>query len=719
MVVAMAALPTSLAQEQESGDSGLQEIVVTAQKRGENLQVTPLTITALTAEIAAAKGVDGTADLQLVTPGLVFADSGIAPAIYLRGVGTQDTSAGQESSTPVYVDGVYYSDLPAGFTHFNNVERIEVVKGPQGTLFGRNATGGLIQVITRTPGREPEFNASVTAGNFEAYGARVYAATPIRESFAIDFAGDYYDQGEGWGTNRFNGRDVYDSTTIALRSKLVWTPGEATTATLAVDYGNREDSSGSGAIDRDALGAFLRQRFTGDFYDINTNLQPLEDATNEGASLKIEHDLAWGRFTSLTAYREYELESVFDQDRESINGIDVFIRDTDDQFTQELQVQSLPDSRIIWIAGVFYLDVKTDLTNFDLSGLALAMAGGFSFTPAQMDTESYAGYAQITLPVGAATKVTLGARYTRDERDIAATSITGAFGTNPVAIATPSKSWSEVTWRASVDHRFNDDLMVYASVSRGFKSGTYNMFSPATPPVDPELLDAYEIGLKSEFLGNRLRVNIAPFYYEYEDIQLSQAFQASTRLFNAAKATIQGVDLELVAKVSDGLMLDASVGYLDAEYDEFPNAPFTIPNPGVCDPAGIQPPVQTGPRTGGNRNCIFDASGTEMIRSPDVTFTLGARYEWDTSVGHFEANANYFHSGEFKYEPNGRLTQPSYGVLNAVLGWRDPSGKFGMRLWGRNLTDEEYFTNRISSVTDTFAAAAPLTYGITLDYDMN
>ncbi len=700
--------PAAAATPQSQG--GLEEIIVTAQRRGENLQDTPLAVTAITGDTALSKGVTNTFDLQIVTPGLVIADSGIGPAVYLRGVGTQNTAAGEEGSVSTYVDGVYYSSLPSALASLSNVERVEVLKGPQGTLFGRNATGGLMHIITKTPSYTAALDASLTYATYDTIGADLYATGALGENVSGNFSAYYNDQRDGWGINRTNGRDVYKGRQYAFRGKLLWEPGDATEVTLSLDYANRRDSNTSGAVDEGARG--IGGNFgLDDFYDLEASLQPLEKSRDWGGSLTIRHDFSFARLTSISAYRANKLATDFDNDRSGAALADVTIRSRDRQPTQELQIQSLPESAVQWIGGLYYLRNKTHLDTFRAAGAFLAGFGGSTNTPAEQLTKSYAAYAQATVPLGERTNLTGGARYTKDERDLTNAQLILGNGT---VINRPdqSLSFNKVTFRVALDHKLSDDAMVYASFNRGFKSGVFNLFATADPPARPEEIDAYEVGFKSELLDRRLRLNGAAFLYKYRDIQLSQAFVNTTRIFNAARATVKGIDLEAVALVADGFTIDANVALLDAEYDDFPGAPAPTPRPATCTPV---PTTLPGTPTGGNLNCNINAAGLPMIRSPKFTGSLGARYEWSTSAGTFTIGANYFHSAGFAFVPDNRLRQVPYDLINAQVSWRSPSDRFGVAIFGRNLLDEEYYANRISGGGgDTYSAAAPLTAGITL-----
>ena len=704
--------PTDVATT-NSDPGALTDIIVTAQRRGEKLQDTPITVSAITSELARAKGVTSTSDLQIVTPGLVFADSGAGPALYLRGVGTQNTAPGDEGSVSTYIDGVYYAALPNAFSSLANVQRVEVLKGPQGTLFGRNATGGLINIITQDPSFKPTYDIRVNAGSYQTFGGDLYASAPLSSTVAANISAYGNDQEKGFGRNLTNGKYVYNGYEYGLRTKLLWQPGADTRFVFSGDYSLSHYANSSGAI---LPGAVSIDGTPGlkSFYDLFASLQPLQVNKGGGVSLHAQQDLSWARLLSISAYRENYYRSDFDSDRTSSKIVDAFIRFNDKQFSQELQIQSLPTSLIKWIGGVYYLKDRTALTSFDLVGAGLAAAGGEFNGPASQKTRSMAGYAQVTVPLGALTNVTGGVRYTDDRRRLTSATILPAF---KLTIPGPPQSshFNKLTYRASIDHHFSRDIMMFASYNRGFKSGVFNLYAPKDPPARPETLDAFEIGLKSEFFDRRLRVNVSPFLYKYKDIQLVQAFTSTTRLLNAARATSKGVDFDMSAILVPGLTLDAGFEILHARYDRFPSAPATFPKPAVCTPV---PTELLGPRTGGNLNCVIDASGNQLIRAPDFSGTLGLSYAWRASFGKLSATANLFHSASFPYEAGGRLRQAPYEVVNAQIGWRSISDRLGARVFVRNLTNKHYFTNLVSSAGDIFAPAAPRTVGIELNVKM-
>jgi len=400
----------------------------------------------------------------------------------------------------------------------------------------------------------------------------------------------------------------------------------------------------------------------------------------------------------MSSYRDVDADYDFDQDASSVPLVDAIFKSTTKVFTQEFQIQALADSKIQWVAGLFYLESAADSNPLVLSGGAFAEEGGSDTRYGSIDVTSIAAYAQATFPLSDATDLTAGVRYTRDEKDYSALQI---FGTGASFSHEDSESWAEPTWRLALNHGFTDDFNGYISVSRGYKAGNFSIINPTNGKIDPEFITAYEVGFKSDWLDRRARLNAALFYYDYEDIQLQQIIEGQQFLLNAAEAEISGVDVEFVFLPLEGMTLSGGLSYLfEKEYTDFPNAPGTTVNP---------------PSVGGNSPRTIDASGNDLIRAPELTASATVDYEIPSAVGAFSLNLSVLYNDGFYWEPDNRAEQPSYTLLNAQLGWRHPSENYGIRVWGKNLTDKVYGNYLSSSISDTIAYAPPRTFGVTLD----
>lgn len=696
----------------------IEQIIVTAQKRSENLQEVPISINAITADAAAAAGVENTLDLGSLTSGLVITNVVAVPAIFIRGIGTPNTFAGEEASNAIYVDGVYYASAAASAFSLNSIERIEVLKGPQGTLFGRNSTGGLVHIITRDPTHDPTLRATASYGNYDAARSSLYGSLGLSETVAADIAVSYADQGEGFGFNRLLNEEIYKSEELALRSKVLWEPSSSTRVVASADY---SDSSSTMATPRSIIPgavALNGATYLGDPFDV-LNDRPGQGIStrNKGLAARLEQDVGSLQFVSQSAYREYNYYGGFDQDATAAPLVSVSYDQVADQFTQELQLQG--QGAYDWIVGLFYLDSMEGVEPLGITGATQAPLGGFNNLYSKLDTQSYAAYAQVTAPLQERTNVTVGLRYTEDEKHLKGRNETGA-AVNPVRNVTDKEaSWSELTWRLALDHRLGDDMLVYGSWNRGFKSGGFAVANLNNPPIDPETLDAYEIGLKSELFDGRLRANLAGFYYSYSDIQLSQVIVGTSLVVNAAEATSYGAEADFVFVPTRNLALRANLSVIEAEYDKFPNAPAALPNPVSSVPPGYTCLPPFSPNPGGNKTCtINDASGNRMIRSPETTLSAGVNYTIPTAGGNFNADLSYYYNSGYFYEADNRLRQPAYGLVNAQLSWTAPDERYAIRLWGKNLADEVYYGNISSSLGDNGTWAPPRTYGVTLEMNL-
>jgi iron complex outermembrane receptor protein len=682
--------------------AALEEIVVTAQKRSENLQRVPITISAVTNKDLETRGIRSAFDLNVTIPGTTVVRSLNSPIIFTRGVGLAAPTPGNENTTAVYVDGVYYMAPIASVFSLTNIERIEVLKGPQGTLFGRNATGGLISIITREPKHETGGNISVSYGNFDTVTANGYLTTGLSEKVAGDVAFYVSNQGKGWGHNLVTGNEVYSRNESAIRSKLLLTPADDWKITLAGDYGYSDDANGlakqpvRGTLVADGSPA------PASIWDIAQVVDPYGKTRNFGGSVRVEHLLGWADFVSLSAYRKVTNRLYYDIVAGRTPGAILrFDPEVADWKTQEFQLQSPAGNKVKWIVGFYYL-------NGFAAYLPLAQSatvnGPVTNRYVRQKTQSYSAYAQTTFPIFDATNLTLGIRGTIDRRH--ALGYVQAPSGSISSQADLAHTWKSPTWRIALDHQFSPDVTAYLSYNRGFKSGVFSStgLGPTSKPAGPEKLDAIEGGIKSELFDSRVRMNISAFHYNYRDQQVSinQVVngQTATVFVNAAKSNIYGGELETAAKITDQLQVQGSVAYLHARYSSFPAAPCLRPRAG----GGYIP-----------FNC--DASGNDMARSPRVTFNVGADYTVRVGESSVKASVNYYYNDGFFWDASDRLKQKSYDILNGQLAYIDPSGKWEAKVWARNLLNSEYYTFVSSGNSgDTGSPGEPRTYGVTISY---
>ncbi|WP_103000987.1 TonB-dependent receptor [Sphingobium sp. SA916] len=730
------AMPAMAQGTTEAGQEGasLADIVVTAQRRSENLQNVPISVTAITSEQAIKLGITQPDVIAQMVPGLQLNHSAWGLTPFLRGVGTNSVAIGNEPAVALFVDDVYLPTGSAGVFQLNSISSIEVLKGPQGTLFGRNATGGVIHIRTRDPSFDPSASATASYGNYDTISGQLYGSTGLTDTVAINFALQGIDQRKGWGVNGTTGNEANSMSGWGGRAKLLWNMGEETSLLVAGSYDRR--SSDQGQPGRSIAGTFTRDGYSADaaglgFYDVMSNLDTVQKSTTRSLSGKLTHDFGSARLVLISAFSKTVVDPVvsdsdgspspFFQTREFAMG--------GRTFTQEVQLLSPEGSAVKWILGAFYLH---DRSFMDATYEGQAFGTSKSHTDAVQRTNSIAGFGQVTTEILPRTNLTLGLRYTSDRRSLDAVArllpATGAAVTfGPFEDA---KTFNSVTGRASIDHHFSDDLMGYIAYNRGFKSGIYNFTgivagtTTLPPPVNPETLDAYTIGFKSEFLNRRLRVNAEAFLYEYSDLQVQIVLPTGTTLTNASKATIKGIDFEISAIPVRNLTVSASIGLLDGRYKDFRNAPsfFLLPpnaptpyDPARCSGPNPYPAVQgSAPAT--QRSC--DVSGNRLIQAPPFSSNLQLLYTLPTDLGDFDLSASWAHGGNYEYDVfSSPLTrQPRTDIVNGSVQWTAPGGTFNVRLWANNLTGEKYYTIATTGSTAgaKYAAAAPRTYGVTL-----
>ena len=703
MVGAIGANAAQAQDAPEAADQGsvVGEVIVTAQKRNERLQDVPVAVSVASADQLEALNVSNVIDLRVAAPSLNSNPSnGQYLANSIRGVGSFGYGAGVESPVSLYIDGVYQAFPFVYSTQLNNIASVEVLKGPQGTLFGRNATGGLINIATRTPTDDFTGRFSASYGNYDTWEGAAYIAGGIAPNLAADIAIYAKAQGDGFGTNRFNGEDVYRTDyNYTLRSKVVWTPSEDTTATLIGTYFDFEGTPGAthawpGKIRSAAYGGGTEVDLK---FDANVNRQLYKAGEGAGISLKVEHDFGNVTFSSISAYQRsfFHLFQDLDWTANPIQGL--LYEQRDDAYSQELQLSSKGDSRLQWVAGLFYFDSRSKAPTTIINGPTEALNLNFDDT---VGAKSAAAYAQGTYEIAPETHLTLGGRYTTEKRtEKDPVNDLRAFGL-PLLIGPDQKSTvHRFNYRVSLDHRFSEALLGYASISTGFKSGGFNAVAPATPGYGPEKLTAYEVGFKSDLFDRRLRLNLAGYYYDYSGIQVQGLDITAIYVFNGSNAKIYGIDADFTAILGGGFSLTGGFNLLHNKFGDFPNCPTSQPQGGVRLVPG---------------NC----RGNQLPMAADFTGALALNYKTDLGQGVFDASVNLYYNSGFYTEADNVLRQGAYHMLGASAKWTAPNG-FSVGVFGRNLTDELVSGGGSSNSggNTNIVYQDPRIYGVTLGYE--
>lgn len=678
-------------------ESGLEEIVVTAQRTEARMQDVPVAITAFSSASLVEKGISNSQGLQIATPGLQMVQNGLASSPYLRGVGAESASiGGVEAPVAIYVDGIYYPENAANIFSFNNVARVEVLKGPQGTLFGRNSTGGLISITTRDPQVSPSAEGSLSYGNYDTVEGNAYI-TGGSGNVAADLA-VYGIHNNGYGENLIDGRPNAVERTISARSKILWTPSDEDRFTFMADY--TKDNGTLGLGQRSAVGSILfdGQTTPGGPYDLNSDVSPRKSIKTYTIAMKYSHEFDWGTFSSLSAYRNSDIHYIWDVDGTPIPILPVDVKLKSTSFQEELLFTGKA-GKLKWTAGVFIYDAKADE---DLNIFPSAIPTANYNLPAVQNTRSYAAFAQGTYEVLPDTNFTAGFRYTIDERQIAGNLF--ALPGNPAPAGTllqsliDKKTFKSPSWRLSVDHKFTPDILAYVSYDRGFKSGTFNVGALNQPAVDPEKLDSIEVGFKSDLFDRLLRFNVAAFHYKYSGIQLgSTDNQGNALILNAASAKVDGMEIEttLAPRLEFGrLQLNAGLALLNGRYSDFPNGPLNTPLP-----------------TGGNVQSFGDLSGNRMTHAPKWTLTLGGTFAVPVAGGELSMSGTYFHSAPYYWDSENRFQQKGFDLVNGQVAYKFADDRYSVFVYGKNLTNTHYYANVLFGAGDGSSYAPPRRYG--------
>ena len=708
---------TSNNQAETSGE-GLADIIVTAQRRSESAQNVPIAVTAFSGDQMAKVGLASSADLASVLPGVTIAPTGSRSPIFLRGVGNNSTST--SPSVLTFIDGVY-QPFDASGADYSNVQSIEVAKGPQGTLFGRNATGGVVQITTKNPFDWQGLDVQLGYANYDTYSAKVYGSAKLSDMLAADIAGFYDNQTDGWGVNRADGSDFYKSKRYGVRSKWVAELDDSFKATLTGDYTYRRGQVGIG-ISPSTTNNFLFNAGTGQsftlpsHYDILSDISPFYQTKEAGAALTLEKELGDIKLLSVSSYRGTGETLLIDFDGNAAPFVILSRHDRRRSFTQEFQLSGQSGS-LTWVGGLYYYHMKSNIDGPSFTGIinTLPPPAGFGtgavdvpFTISSADTtDAYAAYAQGTVEVLPETHLTLGARYTIEKRRIAGNTAAGAF-VIPGSAGIERATFKKPNFRVAVDHKLTPDILVYASWSRGFNAGFFNQISfggftdAVNPVVKPEEIDAYEIGLKSDLLDHHLRVNIAGFLYDYSNLQQQIYGLGGITVINAASARIKGVDLDVVARPVRDLTLSFSANYLDSHYKSYPLAPnYDFLASGEFAAVG-------------NR----DAAGNDLVGAPRFGLQASATYTLRTSIGTFDTTGNVNYQRRQYADPQNEIVIPGRTLVGLTEQWTSNDGNTSITAWVKNLTNKVYDVS-LSLLTPAGLVGnpgAPRTYGVTIGH---
>jgi iron complex outermembrane receptor protein len=750
-------------------DGQLVEVTVTAQRHEENAQKVPISVAQITPDAALSAGALSTDMLAQLVPGVQMGHEINSATTFIRGIGPNSNGTGEESSVAVYLDDLYVPSGNASIFQLNAISGIDVFMGPQGTLFGRNATGGVIQVHTLDPQFDPAADFEAGYGSYNTYTGNAYVTGKIIGNLASNFAVYITDQRSGWGHDVVTGQDAFTAEDWGIRNKWLWTPTTSTRIRLAGNFTYARSEAGLGLNETPqfvAAGghgycpgeggddgnpqtspvAFAcpgppAATFVG-WYNTSDNANDASVNKNTTFELKVEQKFGFAKGISITGWQHMTGFAQFDQDGSAYGDIDFDLLQRDRNLSQELQLISPDDasyaSHFNWIIGAFYMDDNTGYgPNAQLAGeaegfpIAFVPRGYYLNLTDNVRTTSIAGYMQATARIAAATHLTLGIRYTVDNRlftggiwfSDAIPQVGGLPACNVVAIACPttpatpgaSHHWPMATYRMALDHEFTDNLLGYVLWNRGMKSGQFDTFGTAAggpasnPPVNPEVLKSVEAGMKSEWLDHHLQVNVSAFHYNVQNLQMAIIVAGGTQLINAASAQVNGGELSVKVIPINHLTLTGGLSILYGHYGSFNNAPNYFPSNAYYAGSAIAPSCTP------NGTYTCNASGLDLIRAPHYGAKLATDYVIPSSVGDFALNANVSYTDSFYWFADESMRQPVVTLFNASVKWTGPSRRYDVRLWGANLTGAEYYSFGSEAIAygQQFSPAAPRTFGVT------
>lgn len=725
----------------------IESVTVTARRQEENLQTTPVAVSVLGAQQLERQQVLDVSSLQYVTPNFTVAPAtgdSSAANISVRGQSQADNLIALDPAIGIYLDGVYVARSTGALFNLVDMQRVEVLRGAQGTLYGRNTTGGAVNLIANRP--DDKFGGSLNAriGDFDLREITAVANLPINDTAGLRIAYQRSERG-GYGTNTLLNTELADDKSDFVRVMFTAEPpGTGFDLTLSADYTDRSNNGQlirliearpvvfAGATPVAGVASLVPtvcsggpaaalcpvsrpgDRLTnytgGDFYEIESDLEgPFNDLEAGGGSLTLTKDFASFSARYIGASRFTRSDSFRDLDGTPYRLLESGGQIDQDQTSHEFQVfgDSFGD-RVNWIAGIFLFEESgsDNSQSFNLWPLRTTRNN----ITADASNESIAYYGQATLSLSDKLRLTGGLRYTEDDRSLSVENIqvsgfTGAFASCsfPTAALAPGSlctskrkaSFDYVSYLASMDYQLSDNVFLYAKTSRASRAGGFNIRGVAGSSLDafnPEQVTDYEIGAKLDLLDRRLRLNAAVYSSEYDDIQRTVVTVANGQLVafvqNAAKATINGAELEVTAIPIENLRLNAVVGLTNPEYDSFID-PFTG----------------------------ADRSKEPFPRTPETTFAASAAYTVNMAAGDLTGNIDYAWRSDVFFNVSDFSRQEAYGLINATLTFNTDKYKIG--IFGRNLTDEEYFPLILDTTSTPLGLAVgfpgePMTFGVNL-----
>ena len=689
-----------------------EEIIVTSRRIEERLQRVPSSVSAFNERALDRIQAQDTTGLQGAVPNLNIVQgrgSSNATNIYIRGVGQPDALQTFDPAVGVYIDDVYLSRIRGTQLDMLDIERIEVLRGPQGTLYGKNTIGGAFKVVTRKPGQDFRANASVAVGSYDQLEFKATASGPLTKTLSagISFLRAKRD---GFVRDEILHRHYNDKDTVGVRGDITFTPSDRLRVDITADYSKDDAALNVGQPLNDLKSLFLlplpiTNYLYEDGYHFKATTTPdFPNSTklkHRGASGTIAYDLTDAlTLKSITAFRKLDTRDYIDIDASALEVGDVLVDVDQKQFSQELQLAYDNSRGLTAVGGLYYLaeDVGSHQEAYADDYVRPVFTAFTRFIDDDLNTHSYAAYGNVTVPLADQVRLSAGLRYTHEKKDYDRSTTTSVNNgpLTPPFVFTPKGSWGDLSPSLTLDYQATPDVMIYGRIAKGFKSGGFNgraNAANAATEYDPETVWSYEAGFKSR-IANQLTLNGSVFYNDYKDFQARISAGSGDlglpdpvlSVVNAGKLNIKGAELEAAWTPIQGLLLDTQIGYLDAEYgqffdDRFPNDSRAFQTPAFSPKWTVRYGAQYG----------FDIGSAGSI-------TVGGQWRYRSRTA-LAVDSTYVLYPTIGSPGIGTTTevpglfQPGYSLVDARIAWEDASKRFAVGLYGNNLTNKKYRTD--------------------------
>jgi iron complex outermembrane receptor protein len=697
-------------------------VIVTATRRKVDVQKLPIAIDAYDGKQIRDRRIESVADLQFLSPGLKVS-GGNSERVTLRGIGPNSINPIVESGVGTYLDGVFLGSATDQSQPLYDLERIEILRGPQGALYGRDATVGAINYVTQAPTNSFHAGVDLTGGSYGLVQTDGYVSGPLAGDALTGRLAFRTEDHAGYTPNHDGGRALDAAHNWELRGRLTYKPTDTLKIDLTADYAHDDDTFALIAHRADASLPSFYEAFGAAAY--NASPMPSGRAVDQndsepggyqtgGVSAKLSWNAGFATLTSLTAYRETRLDQPSgDLDFTSAPLLNLHNKFDFQQVTQDLYLASPDSGRFSWTLGASYFGQQVRTS--ELLSFSPALGGGFEFLQSpKLRDDAFAVYGEATYRILDNLALTGGVRYSNESKskseadECGSISCFGQGGFTPFSV---SHAWTEWTPHASLSYEPSKTLTVYFSVGQGFKAGGFNALTPQSTPYNPEVSTNYELGLKSESFDRRLLLNFALFHMDYDNLQVEQRVAVPTEhleVLNAAKARVNGVEAQFVVRPVEAFQLDGNLAFLDAKYLSFPKAIVDF-QPAAGPPATL------------------DASGNRLSGAPRWSGNVGVQYTWAVSdFGRLTLRGEHsFQSDVYFTASNSPLfRQPGYNWFNARLTFETSDKHLSLALWAKNISNQAVYGYlapggpHVPGFSDVVfgVASPPRTYGVTLGY---